>query len=344
MEVYPLAQPKWVKLRCELCGNTAYLQCPKCKVTYYCDMEHMQADFFSIHEKICPLLIALRTRFPFFITDTERQSYAEQMIQRKKHVIYIAHQEAQKFVSQGKHRNALPAALHSLRFSIDVYGLKSIELVPAYLVLAEANIGLGDLMQAQEYLAQAQWTVLKSPDCGSSIQHKLHRNLGRLYAAEGNFQESLYHLANDIYHSSEAFGTDDLRTTGGYFQMANVFFRLNKRDIADSLYTEVIDIWYNHLSGLAHLQLQALKESSQILISSEIKVEGMIDDAQKIEGIQILQAILDIREQASAPAPAKAQQFANKVLVIHEQFPKLVVPEILPRILEWIKPKLLSST
>jgi len=47
-------------------------------------------------------------------------------------------------------------------------------------------------------------------------------------------------LCFQIYHASEEFGTDDIRTSGGYFHMANVFFRQGRMEIADSLYRQVI--------------------------------------------------------------------------------------------------------
>lgn len=43
--------------------------------------------------------------------------------------------------------------------------------------------GLGRVVQAEEYLSQAQWTVLKSTECSYAI-HLLHRNLGLLYMAK----------------------------------------------------------------------------------------------------------------------------------------------------------------
>ena len=42
-----------------------------------------------------------------------------------------------------------------------------------------------------------------------------------------------------VYHGSLEWGSGDIKTTGGYFHMANVFFRQNKMDIADSLYNQV---------------------------------------------------------------------------------------------------------
>lgn len=48
---------------------------------------------------------------------------------------------AQSKLSDRKHQEALPGAQVYLRCSIDVYGPSTVELVPAYLLLAEANMG-----------------------------------------------------------------------------------------------------------------------------------------------------------------------------------------------------------
>lgn len=47
-----------------------------------------------------------------------------------------------------------------------------------------------------------------------------------------------------MFHSSSAYGTDDVQTSGGYFHMANVFYRQNKLDVAFSLYNQVLYIQY----------------------------------------------------------------------------------------------------
>ncbi|OWK04585.1 ZMYND12, partial [Cervus elaphus hippelaphus] len=57
---------------------------------------------------------------------------------------------------------------------------------------------LGRVVQAEEYLSQAQWTVLKSTECSYAIHSLLHRNLGLLYMAKENYEEARYHLANDV--------------------------------------------------------------------------------------------------------------------------------------------------
>ena len=58
--------------------------------------------------------------------------------------------------------------------------------------------GLGHLSHAEEYLSQAQWTVLKTPECNHEIKSRLHRNVGLLYAAKGDYPESLNQLGNDV--------------------------------------------------------------------------------------------------------------------------------------------------
>ncbi|NXH69749.1 ZMY12 protein, partial [Hydrobates tethys] len=202
-------------------------------------VDHQKADWVSIHEQICQLLIPIRTSLPFLLSEKERKHGTEQLVKRQKYIIDLAYSTAQEFVLGGKHKEAIPAALHALRFSTEVYGSNSVQLVPAYLLLAEASTGVGHLPEASKYLSQAQWIVLRTPDCSVAVQYKLHRGLGLLCAAEGNFEQALYHLANDIYLASSTFGLKSIEASGGYFHMANVFFRQNKMDIANSLYAEV---------------------------------------------------------------------------------------------------------
>lgn len=59
-------------------------------------------------------------------------------------------------------------------------------------------LGLGKLSEADEYLAQAEWTVLKSYDVTDEHKSKLYRNMGLLYAAKGDYENSLRTLAEDV--------------------------------------------------------------------------------------------------------------------------------------------------
>jgi len=305
--VNPLANPKGVKLLCELCQKPALIQCTKCRLTYYCGAEHQNIDWIGIHQKICQLLVPLRTPVPVSSgSEEERRHRKEQQEIRQKQMIELTKTIGQKLLFEGKYEYAIPAAMQSLKFSIDVYGLASIELVPSYLILGEACIGLNRLAQAEEYLSQAQWTVLKMPKCSNSIKSRLYRNIGLLYATQGNSKDALRQFADDIYHSSMEFGTDSIKTSGGYFHMANVFFKQNKLDVAFSLYSQVTDIWFSYLNHLVEQRVAEPLPPSGIgpaQIASEALDFDVLDEAQEAEVVQVLGAILELRENQAVQTP-----------------------------------------
>lgn len=321
MTLNPLANPKGTKLLCELCQKPAFIQCTKCRVTYYCGVEHQKADWLGIHEKICQSLIPLRQSGPFLPSAEERQNRERQLQNKKLHMIDLTRTVGQKLLFEGKHEQAVPAAMQSLRFSIDVYGLASIELVQSYLILGEASIGLGRLEQADEYLAQAQWTVLKTPECTNAINSKLYRNLGLLYAAKGDYEEALRQLANDIFYASEEFGTHDIRTSGGYFHMGNVFFRQGKMDIADTLYRQVTDIWYSHLYNIVKVRTRTPptpKGVGPLIVEMFDEQEDSLDEAQEAEAVQILNSIYDnMREHQSSRKPEDFARVSHALAMLY---------------------------
>lgn len=132
--------------------------------------------------------------------------------------------------------------------------------------------------------------------------------------AKENSEEARYHLANDIYFSSCAFGTEDIRTSGGYFHLANIFYGLNKLDLADTLYTKVSEIWNKYLNN--HYQVLSQARIQQIdLLGKQFETDTGLDEAQEAEAIRILTSILNIRESTSDNAPQKTV-FILKTLVM----------------------------
>lgn len=85
--VYPLAFPKSIAHKCEICGKTASRMCAKCRVTYYCSEEHQAADNAGIHEKICPTLAILRAKQPFLPSEEERCDRDRELRDKKLHLI-----------------------------------------------------------------------------------------------------------------------------------------------------------------------------------------------------------------------------------------------------------------
>lgn len=64
-------------------------------------------------------------------------------------------------------------AIQALSFSKDIFGDGSIEMVPPYLLLSEANLGLGLLQSADRFLSMANWSVLKTPNCSNAIRSQV---------------------------------------------------------------------------------------------------------------------------------------------------------------------------
>ncbi|PRP89213.1 hypothetical protein PROFUN_01933 [Planoprotostelium fungivorum] len=281
--INPLSNPKSIKLNCELCGKVAYIQCQFCRVTYYCSKEHQTTDWNGIHVKICQLLVPLRTQAKLLGSEEERRNKEKDIRRNQKALLEMTRTEAQKHLHESNFELAIPAALQSLRFSMDLNGSSSIDLVPSYLLLGEASIGLNRYPQAEEYLSLAKYAVLKKPDCSHAMRSQLHRNFGKLYASLGKYDEALEQLAADIYYSSLAMGPEHEGTTGGYYHMGNVFVAQEQYESALAMYEKVVEIWY-----------MTLNEAVRTLEDTNVE---LIDEAVTAESLQMLQRILKIREE-----------------------------------------------
>jgi hypothetical protein len=96
--VYPLAFPKSVVHKCEICGKTASRMCSKCRVTYYCSEEHQTADNVGIHDKICSTLASIRSKQPFLPSEEERRERDRELHDRKIHLIEVTRMIGEKHV------------------------------------------------------------------------------------------------------------------------------------------------------------------------------------------------------------------------------------------------------
>ncbi|XP_077460201.1 zinc finger MYND domain-containing protein 12 [Stigmatopora argus] len=304
-EIIPLALPKGTEKLCELCQKRAYLQCARCRVTYYCDGEHQQSDWIGIHKRICQLLIPIRTPSLFSM---QRAGRIENLLKTKE-LIEICRLVAESKLSEGKHQEAVPAAQACLRCSVDVYGPNTVQLVPAYLLLADANMGMGNVALVAELLSQAEWAVLKSPECGHAVHHRLHRSMGCLHTATGNFETALFHFANDIYFASEEYGLDSTVTCGGYFLMADVFVKQGEPSIVHSLYKEVAETWHSHLAKLLQTHIQNMQKSPDT-------PEPSLDTGQQVEVDKILRTILEFEQDDAWKEPAQMALVAHSLAIL----------------------------
>lgn len=266
-------------------------------------------DWLKMMVQVCEALNPLVVVQPFTVCQEAHTMRNNDLLYRQAAIKDISRNMAGKLLSEGKHQLAVKAASISLRFSMAVDGLNSVKLIPAYLVLSEASIGLNDLVQAEEYLCHAEWTMLKSTDHNNGIKSKLFRKIGILHATKGDYESAQRLFAEDVYHGTEHWGPEDIQTTGGYFHMANVFFRLNKMDIADSLYSQVTDNWFKFLVNAVNKKIEKESKSALERTSSDDSLDKQVfhEDTER-EGIQILNSVYEIREQSSKP---NKEQFAT---------------------------------
>ena len=118
----------------------------------YSSEEHQDIDSRAIHTTLCPHLPPLRNPPPVAGSTEERQKKKKELEQLQVDLSETAISYATNFLISGQFELAMPAALQALRLGVNVFGANSSRLVPAYLQLGEASVGLGKLQQAEEYL------------------------------------------------------------------------------------------------------------------------------------------------------------------------------------------------
>lgn len=58
---------------------------------------------------------------------------------------------------------------------------------------------MNNLSLVAELLSQAEWAVLKTPDCGYAVHQRLHRSLGRLHTITRELDAALFDFGNDVW-------------------------------------------------------------------------------------------------------------------------------------------------
>ena len=302
----PLSNPKGVKYDCEICSRESHLQCSYCKRTFYCCIEHQQMDWESVHSKLCPYIAALRSNPPVLSTQEERQSRTQSIVNTKKFLLQICKNQALKHLHDNKPELAHPAGLQALKYATEVYGPTALELVPAYLLLTEANIAARLLDKAQEHLCQAKWILLQHPNADPALKAQHARNFGKLYTAQKKYDKALRHLAQDVYYTALRKGPDHIETSVGLYLMGNVFIEQGDQESADSMFSKVLAVWTPFLQGC----IEPVFSDGEVSLPSDWN-ENMAKLAQQILR-KIVEAQTDIHDKVHI-AVAQAI-FANGLL------------------------------
>lgn len=263
----PLSIPRGVRLVDELTGEPAkFVATLDGTCFYYSSPQSFQLDYDGVLEKIYGHLSRLAVLGNASGTAAERAANAKKIKQLQKEIADICERTAQEHLIAKDFELAVPPALRSLRTLISLYGESTLELVPAYLVLAEVNLGLSRVTQAEEFLSTASYILVKqqptptdavttagtspAPSSLSLLRSRLHRNFGRLYAAQGNNSGALDAFSRDIYFSSMLQGgPESVDVSIGYFFMAQVLAAQGQMESSLVFFDRVVDCWYRHLQA-----------------------------------------------------------------------------------------------
>jgi len=280
--VSALSAPKGVKFICDLTGGPANVALVTPMGTkYYGSKQEAVISWEGIMHKLMPLIGPLEEKTSSISSEEERVKRDKIRKQGKKDLITLTHNVAESFLVQGQYDLALAGAVQSLKYAQEVYGKDSIELVPAYLLLAQSSLGTKNFRQTQEYLGYANWSVLQASNPSLKVKSQLERTFGKNFAAQGKFQEASQHFAQDIYWMSLESGPEHVDAAPGYFHLASVFDAQNRIESSLALYDKVVDIWYKYLTTI-----RVAGEKTQ-----------QLEAAQCEESLQMLVTILKAREQ-----------------------------------------------
>ena len=96
---------------------------------------------------------------PLASSEKERLGRFQAAQARKHALIEVCEGEAKRHIVHSRFELAIPAAMYALRFGTSIYGEGNVELVPAFLLLAEANLGLLNFAQQ----LRCSFVLLRAP-------------------------------------------------------------------------------------------------------------------------------------------------------------------------------------
>ena len=155
----------------------------------------------------------------------------------------------------------------SQTIKLKIFTQKSIELLPAYFILAEANIGMGGakLKKAEEFLIAANWNLLKSGNGADDAagedslvtKEELERyhaalniTFGRLFMAQNRpngHEKAIEKLTRGIYQECREHGPESVYLCKSYYYMGQLFTSMRQQFSAKAFYQKIVQIWKNHI-------------------------------------------------------------------------------------------------
>ena len=171
-------------------------------------------------------------------------------------------EQARRYIIHGRVEEANKLVFDTLQgvLSLEIFEDSAIELLPAYFIMAEANVCMGGarLKKAEEFLIAAYWNLLKhtsdenktaaeeslvSEQEVSQYRASLHKTFGRLFTSQKRFEDAIKELAHGIYLDCVEHGPESYKLCSSYYYIGLIFQQMNKNEEAKSFYQKIIQIW-----------------------------------------------------------------------------------------------------
>lgn len=246
-----LAFPRSEHPVCALTGSNATVQLiTKHNSIYFANEASAEQAWHGIINKVDHLLGPLSQPAPIIGTSDERARRVKAILLSKKSLIEFCMNESARLFHDQKYQLAVPGAVQALKFSKEVFGELSVEVVLPYLLLGQISLGTKLLTEAESYLSQAKWNVMNSPHCSDRIKSRLHQLYGQLYAVRKEYDEARGEFAHSVYYSTRCFGAESVGASSGYYRLGEIFLAQGKTESALAFFDKVVDIWYKYLSSI----------------------------------------------------------------------------------------------
>ena len=228
--VSQLTQPKHIVLKDELSGRAATLCLTLGELKFYYASADAAALDYATLRHVAPLLASVKAEQEAGGSTHERAIHAANVRALTGEVAATCGALAAERNRAGAYDTASPAALRCLRALVKLHGEGVVQLVPAYLALADAGLGQGPtrFSQASEFLFTASSILLTTARAaaaggggsGAAAHSALHARLqlgyGRLYLAQGKLGDAAEAAARAVYHAALAGGPEHLGAAPGY--------------------------------------------------------------------------------------------------------------------------------
>ena len=223
-----------------------------------------------------------KSQEPLIASEHERARLKEQRKEEQRKRQGDSLEEARLYIIQDNPTQAVEVAFRTLQSSATVFGENSIELMPIYFLLADANLKLGRQKKAEEFLVSAKWNLLKHQPSSteaaaeggsegavpqtvlSNLQSRLHKSFGTLFTELGRYDEALKEITENIYLESLAKGPEHYSLCKSYFIIGRIFQLKERMLQAEACFMQVPMIWRKYLDApeeLSRINVVEMEES-----------------------------------------------------------------------------------